>query len=142
MDDRVSARCARAEAVFVSSLAAGEVTIVDLPAGDWRRCAELIERYRDLGPGLVDASVAAVAERLGLRVIARRTDATSLPWISAHDGIRNCSRSPSGTARGVLTSRSPCCGRCDCCHGGGAGRVVWWRSVSLGVAGCFGGGVG
>ena len=61
---------ARAEAVFVSSLAAGEVTIVDLTAWDWGRCAELIERYRDLGLGLVDASVVAVAERLGLRVIA------------------------------------------------------------------------
>ena len=45
----------RAEATFVAALAAGELTVVDLTAADWHRCAELIERYHDLGLGVVDA---------------------------------------------------------------------------------------
>jgi predicted nucleic acid-binding protein len=60
----------RAEATFVTALAAGELTVVDLTAADWHRCAELIERYHDLGLGIVDASVVAVAERLGVSTIA------------------------------------------------------------------------
>jgi uncharacterized protein len=60
----------RAEARFVAALAAGELTVVDLTAADWHRCAELIERYHDLGLGVVDASVIAVAERLGVSTIA------------------------------------------------------------------------
>lgn len=42
----------------------------DLSATDWGRCAELIDQYADLGLGLVDASVVAVAERLGITTIA------------------------------------------------------------------------
>jgi predicted nucleic acid-binding protein len=60
----------RAEATFVAALAAGELTVVDLTAADWHRCAELIERYHDLGLGIVDASVVAIAERLGVSTIA------------------------------------------------------------------------
>ncbi len=60
----------RAEAAFVAALAAGEMHVVDLTAADWRRCAELIERYHDLGLGVVDSSIVAVAERLGVSTIA------------------------------------------------------------------------
>lgn len=41
-----------------------------LAADDWRRAAELVIRYADLPLGAVDASVVAVAERLGLAEIA------------------------------------------------------------------------
>jgi predicted nucleic acid-binding protein len=60
----------RAEAAFVAALAAGELHVVDLTTADWRRCAELIERYHDLGLGVVDSSIVAVAERLGASTIA------------------------------------------------------------------------
>ena len=39
-------------------------------AEDWLRCSDLIETYRDLGLGLVDASLVAIAERCAQRVIA------------------------------------------------------------------------
>ncbi|MCI0635397.1 MAG: PIN domain-containing protein, partial [Actinobacteria bacterium] len=55
---------------FVGSIAAGELAVIDLTAEDWTRCAELIATYHDLGLGLVDASVVAVAERLGVTTIA------------------------------------------------------------------------
>lgn len=59
-----------AEAAFISSIASGELTVVDLTPADWERCAELVRRYFDLGLGLVDASVIAVAERFKLTTIA------------------------------------------------------------------------
>ena len=59
-----------AEAAFVTSAANGELGIEDLTSSDYRRCAELIERYADLGLGLVDASVVAIAERKELTVVA------------------------------------------------------------------------
>jgi uncharacterized protein len=58
------------EAAFVASVAAGDFTIADLAPADWSRCAELTERYLDLGLGLVDASVVAIAERLGITTVA------------------------------------------------------------------------
>lgn len=39
-------------------------------ADDWARIVGLLEQYADLGLGTVDASVVAVAERLGVLVIA------------------------------------------------------------------------
>lgn len=59
-----------AEAAFVGSIAAGELAVIDLTPADWARCAELIAAYADLGLGLVDASVIATAERLGVTTIA------------------------------------------------------------------------
>jgi predicted nucleic acid-binding protein len=59
-----------AEAAFVSSIATGELEVIDLTPIDWARCAELIIRYQDLSLGLVDASVCAVAERLNVATIA------------------------------------------------------------------------
>ena len=59
-----------AEAAFVTSAANGELGIEDLTLNDYHRCAELIERYADLGLGLVDASVVAIAERKEVTVVA------------------------------------------------------------------------
>jgi uncharacterized protein len=61
---------ARAEAAFLTSLADGDMQVVELESGDWRRAAELVTRYADMPLGAVDASVVAVAERLGVSEIA------------------------------------------------------------------------
>ena len=52
----------KAELAFARSLAAGELSVESLARNDWKRAAELLEEYAFLG--LVDAAVAAVAERL------------------------------------------------------------------------------
>lgn len=59
-----------AEVAFLRSLNQGELTRVDLTEADWQRAAELVETYADLGLGLVDASIVAVAERLGVTTLA------------------------------------------------------------------------
>jgi uncharacterized protein len=58
------------EAAFIASIADGDFTVVDLTSADWRRVAELVERYADLNLGTVDAAVVATAERLNLTTIA------------------------------------------------------------------------
>jgi uncharacterized protein len=63
-----------AEVGFVRSVAAGEVTLIDLTSDDWRRIVELLEQYHDLDLGVVDASVVAVAERLNVTTIATLND--------------------------------------------------------------------
>ncbi|MGH7749539.1 MAG: type II toxin-antitoxin system VapC family toxin [Candidatus Dormibacteria bacterium] len=78
----------QAEVAFLRSITRGELSRVDLVESDWERCVELVERYADLGLGLVDASLIAVAERLGVATLATlnhrdftvvRTPATSTP---------------------------------------------------------------
>jgi predicted nucleic acid-binding protein len=59
-----------AEAAFLRSVISGELTRVDMVEADWDRAVELVERYADMGLGLVDASVITVAERLGITTIA------------------------------------------------------------------------
>lgn len=59
-----------AEAAFLAAIASGELSRVDLHDTDWRRVHELVATYADLGLGLVDASVVAVAERLGITRLA------------------------------------------------------------------------
>ncbi len=59
-----------AEAALYRSIAAGDLNVEQLTAEDWERVAELVERYADLDLGGVDASVVAVAERLGVHEIA------------------------------------------------------------------------
>lgn len=61
--------CARrlpAEAwlIFLDDVLAGVYRIEAPSTTDLRRCRELQARYRDLGLGIVDASVIALAERL------------------------------------------------------------------------------
>jgi predicted nucleic acid-binding protein len=58
------------EAAFIESVALGEFTVADLGPEDYQRCADLIVAYADLGLGVVDASVVAVAERLGITTVA------------------------------------------------------------------------
>ncbi|MFI7450635.1 type II toxin-antitoxin system VapC family toxin [Nonomuraea sp. NPDC049714] len=61
---------AKSEAAFLMSVARGELSLVDLVPADVDRAAELVEMYEDLRLGLVDASVIALAERLGVSRVA------------------------------------------------------------------------
>lgn len=58
---------ARVEALFLTALADGDFTPVDLTGDDYRRAAELVMTYADLPLG---ATVVALAERLGVTEIA------------------------------------------------------------------------
>lgn len=59
-----------AEAGFYRSLAAGDLVVEGMRAEDWRRIAELVDRYADLPLGGTDASLVILAERHSLRRIA------------------------------------------------------------------------
>lgn len=59
-----------AEAAFVRGVAEGDFEPVDLTAADYARVADLLSDYDDLALGLTDASVIALAERLGITEIA------------------------------------------------------------------------
>ncbi len=59
-----------AEAKFLRAVISGELRREDLADADWERALALVETYADLGLGLVDASVVAVAERLGATTVA------------------------------------------------------------------------
>jgi len=59
-----------AEAALYRLVRAGELTVEDLTINDWDRVAELTENYGDHPLGGFDASIIAVAERLGLDTIA------------------------------------------------------------------------
>ena len=61
-----------AESLLLTMIVAGSVDVIDLEMSDYQRCIALIDTYRDLGLGLVDASLVAVAERLNLPTIATR----------------------------------------------------------------------
>ena len=58
------------ESEFLRLVTSGVVQAIDLTSEDWVRCVELIDAYRGLRLGAVDASVIAVAERLHLTSIA------------------------------------------------------------------------
>ena len=60
----------KVESLFLDSLAAGDFELVDLTAADCTRMAELVRQYGDLPIGATDASVVAIAERLGVTEIA------------------------------------------------------------------------
>lgn len=49
---------------LLSDIDAGVLRVVDLEIDDYRRVTELLDRYRDLPLGFVDAAVLAVVERL------------------------------------------------------------------------------
>ena len=59
-----------AEATFLRSLADNDFTPVELTIQDYRRMAELVDKYANLPLGTSDASVIAVAERLAITEIA------------------------------------------------------------------------
>jgi uncharacterized protein len=58
------------EVLFLGDLASGDFAIEPVEPVDWLRMAELVGRYSDLPLGLVDASVVAAAERLGMTRLA------------------------------------------------------------------------
>lgn len=60
----------KVESAFIRSLARRELIQVDLIPADLIRIAKLIDTYADFPLGTADASVIALAERLGLSEIA------------------------------------------------------------------------
>lgn len=58
-----------AEAAFLRAFPE-ELSLQELTTSDVRRAADLVEQYGDLPLGMVDASLVAIAERLGLRTVA------------------------------------------------------------------------
>lgn len=59
-----------AEVRFLRFVTSDRIGIVDATRADYDRSIELIGLYADLGLGFVDASVIAIAERLGISTIA------------------------------------------------------------------------
>lgn len=59
-----------AESAFLSALHRGEFDVEPLSIGDYGRMSDLTRKYGDLPLGAADASVVAVAERLGAVEIA------------------------------------------------------------------------
>jgi uncharacterized protein len=59
-----------AELGVARAIQAGELVPQPVHEADWPRITGLVERYLDLPLGVVDASVVALAERLGLREVA------------------------------------------------------------------------
>lgn len=67
---------------FLRDIRRGSYDVEDLAAGDYERVAEILEAYRDLGVGFVDAAVLVVVERLGepkLATLDRRHFAAMRP---------------------------------------------------------------
>ncbi len=60
---------ARAESDFVRAVAAGEFLLEPLEPEDVGRTADLMDAYGDFPIGFVDASIVAIAERLGVTTI-------------------------------------------------------------------------
>lgn len=58
-----------ADASLFDSLVEGTLRIEELAVADWVRVAELVRTYADLPLGGTDASVVALAERLGITTI-------------------------------------------------------------------------
>jgi predicted nucleic acid-binding protein len=65
-----SAHQPRPEVTFLRWLADGAVRPLAPTAGDYSRMADLVKQYADLPLGAADASVVALAERLGVARIA------------------------------------------------------------------------
>lgn len=59
-----------AETALYTSIAAGEIIVEALTTTDWARVAQLLGTYGDIGLDAADASIIALAERLGLMIIA------------------------------------------------------------------------
>lgn len=59
-----------AEAAFLRSFRTSTFILANVTVADLERMADLVETYSDLPLGMVDASVVAVAERLGITEVA------------------------------------------------------------------------
>lgn len=75
----------RAMQVFVQDLARGAFTYAPPTMGQLSRAMEVDRRFADLHLGLVDASVVALAESLGVRRLATR-DVRHFAAVRLHDG--------------------------------------------------------
>jgi uncharacterized protein len=60
----------RSEAAFLRLFPAGKLVPVEVTTADYERMAELVELYADWPLGGTDASVIAIAERLGVTKVA------------------------------------------------------------------------
>ena len=60
----------KVEVEFVRSVAAGDFSVIEVGRSDLARAAGLMDQYIDLPLGVVDASVIAVTERLGVTEVA------------------------------------------------------------------------
>jgi predicted nucleic acid-binding protein len=58
------------EEAFARSLRDGELLVEPVEPSDWNRIVELLNEYADLPLGIVDASVVAACERLGVSTLA------------------------------------------------------------------------
>jgi uncharacterized protein len=59
-----------AEADFLELVSSGELELVEVTRADVRRMVEVVRQYADFPLGVVDASVVALAERLGVSRVA------------------------------------------------------------------------
>src|SRR5215510_8334749 len=75
----------RAMQVFMQDIARGAFTYAPPSLGQLLRAMEIDRRYHDLGLGLVDASVVALAETLGVRRLATR-DVRHFAAVRLRDG--------------------------------------------------------
>jgi hypothetical protein len=75
----------RAMQAFMQDLARGAFTYAPPTLSQLARAMEVDRRFADLGLGLVDASVVALAESLGIRRLATR-DVRHFTAVRLHDG--------------------------------------------------------
>jgi predicted nucleic acid-binding protein len=73
------------EAAFLDAVVGGTFNLVDLTNQDIERMAELVRQFSSFPLGGTDASVVAIAERLGAREIAT-FDRRHFPAITPKDG--------------------------------------------------------
>ena len=71
--------------VFMQDLARGAFTYAPPTVGQLSRAMEVDRRFADLGLGLVDGSVVALAESLGIRRLATR-DVRNFSAVRLRDG--------------------------------------------------------
>jgi hypothetical protein len=81
----------------------GAVTLADITADDFERAIEIIEKYADLPADFADASLLAIAERLGIREIATVDRDFSVYRLKGKKAIRNIL--PAGATRSSRRSR-------------------------------------
>jgi hypothetical protein len=75
--------------VFMQDLARGAFTYAPPTVSQLSRAMEVDRRFADLGLGLVDGSIVALAESLGIRRRQRATCVTSQPLDFATDARSN-----------------------------------------------------
>ena len=75
----------RAMQVFMQDVARGAFTCAQPSLGQLSRAMEIDRRYENLGLGLVDGSIVALAETLGVRRLATR-DVRHFSAVSLRDG--------------------------------------------------------